>query len=52
MTGGFDSCFLVGNQNSKIENQKSFFAESKKTLWLDIEKRCADCAAAKVENYF
>jgi hypothetical protein len=27
-------------------------AEGKKILWLDIEKRFADSAAAKVESYF
>jgi len=40
------------NPGSKIREQKLIFAESKKILWLDIEMRCAVCAAAKVENYF
>jgi hypothetical protein len=33
------------------ENHGSFLLKAK-ILWLDIEMRCADCAAAKVENYF
>lgn len=36
---------------SEIENPRSFLLKAK-ILWLDIEMRCAGCAAAKVESYF
>ncbi len=42
-------------EKSQIPNLKSqiTIAEAaNKLLWLDIEMRCAVCAAAKVENYF
>jgi hypothetical protein len=36
---------------SEIPNPKSFLGGKNKYKWLDIEMRCAVCAAAKVENY-
>jgi hypothetical protein len=39
------------NPESRIQNPDSFLLKAK-ILWLDIEKRYADYAAAKVESYF